>query len=119
MSADLQWLLIRKWNSFMRPAANGPVFSSEKVRNCSKIDRARTFGSGSGRMDLDGQGRSGAGRLFPRGVEVARRRSGATRGAVEAQREVLLLREGSVICAEVWRRADLRGLADSKCLGLV
>ncbi|BEJ12306.1 hypothetical protein CspHIS471_0207660 [Cutaneotrichosporon sp. HIS471] len=30
MSADLQWLLIRKWNSFMRPAQNGPVFSSEK-----------------------------------------------------------------------------------------
>ncbi|CAK9783900.1 ribosomal protein L28e [Cutaneotrichosporon oleaginosum] len=30
MSADLQWLLIRKWNSFMRPAANGPIFSAEK-----------------------------------------------------------------------------------------
>ncbi len=55
MSADLQWLLIRKWNSFMRPAANGSVFSSEKVRNCSKIDRARTFGG----QRQDGFGRAG------------------------------------------------------------
>lgn len=31
MSTDLQWLLVRKYNSFMRPARNGPVFSAEKV----------------------------------------------------------------------------------------
>ncbi|WOO80879.1 60S ribosomal protein L28 [Vanrija pseudolonga] len=30
MSADLQWLLVRKWNSFQRKAVNGPVFSAEK-----------------------------------------------------------------------------------------
>lgn len=31
MSADLQWLLVRKWNSFQHKAANGPIFSAEKV----------------------------------------------------------------------------------------
>lgn len=25
-----QWLLVRKWNSFQRPAVNGPIFSAEK-----------------------------------------------------------------------------------------
>lgn len=36
MSTDLQWLLVRKYNSFMRPARNGPVFSAEKVRGDSE-----------------------------------------------------------------------------------
>ncbi|WWD16223.1 hypothetical protein CI109_100649 [Kwoniella shandongensis] len=30
MSADLQWLLIRKWNSFQVKGGHGPVFSKEK-----------------------------------------------------------------------------------------
>lgn len=31
MSTDLQWLLIRKWNSFQHKGGNGPTFSREKV----------------------------------------------------------------------------------------
>ena len=31
MSADLQWLLVRKWNSFLVKGGNGPAFSKEKV----------------------------------------------------------------------------------------
>lgn len=31
MSTDLQWLIVRKWNSFQRKAATGPIFSAEKV----------------------------------------------------------------------------------------
>jgi hypothetical protein len=31
MSTDLQWLLIRKWNSFQHKGGNGPIFSKEKV----------------------------------------------------------------------------------------
>ncbi|KAL7424312.1 hypothetical protein Q5752_001902 [Cryptotrichosporon argae] len=30
MSTDLQWLLIRKWNSFQHKSGNGPVLSREK-----------------------------------------------------------------------------------------
>ncbi|WVQ78605.1 hypothetical protein IAT38_000691 [Cryptococcus sp. DSM 104549] len=30
MSSDLQWLLIRKWNSFQVKGGQGPVFSKEK-----------------------------------------------------------------------------------------
>ncbi|WWC89712.1 uncharacterized protein L201_004637 [Kwoniella dendrophila CBS 6074] len=30
MSADLQWLLVRKWNSFQVKGGNGPSFSKEK-----------------------------------------------------------------------------------------
>ncbi|WVR05484.1 hypothetical protein IAU60_002500 [Kwoniella sp. DSM 27419] len=30
MSADLQWLLIRKWNSFQVKGGQGPTFSKEK-----------------------------------------------------------------------------------------
>ena len=30
MSTDLQWLLVRKWNSFQHRRHNGPVFSKEK-----------------------------------------------------------------------------------------
>lgn len=53
MSADLQWLLIRKWNSFMRPATNGPVFSAEKVRNLDrKRTRAATKWTSAGREGL-------------------------------------------------------------------
>ncbi|WVQ69725.1 uncharacterized protein L199_007945 [Kwoniella botswanensis] len=30
MSADLQWLLVRKWNSFQVKGGHGPTFSKEK-----------------------------------------------------------------------------------------
>jgi large subunit ribosomal protein L28e len=31
MSTDLQWLLVRKWNSFQVKGGHGPAFSKEKV----------------------------------------------------------------------------------------
>lgn len=31
MSSDLQWLLLRKWNSFQHKGGNGPIFSKEPV----------------------------------------------------------------------------------------
>jgi hypothetical protein len=31
MSTDLQWLIVRKWNSFLVKGGNGKAFSAEKV----------------------------------------------------------------------------------------
>jgi hypothetical protein len=56
MSTDLQWLLIRNYNSFLKKGGNGKAFSAEKVR----------FGLGlvfrmDGRTWWWGMGMSGAG----------------------------------------------------------
>ena len=31
MSTDLQWLLVRNYNSFLKKGGNGKAFSAEKV----------------------------------------------------------------------------------------
>lgn len=46
MSADLQWLLLRKWNSFQHKSGNGPVLSREKVSGSHSGDSVCVEGRG-------------------------------------------------------------------------
>jgi hypothetical protein len=47
MSTDLQWLLVRKWNSFQVKGGHGPAFSKEKVSR--GLDLRTPPGRGTGR----------------------------------------------------------------------
>lgn len=66
MSADLQWLLLRKWNSFQHKSGNGPVLSREKVSGGHSGDSVCVEGRGgyswtAGTRDRYCQGKNTAG----------------------------------------------------------